>query len=98
MTTRRVARDVYCVALGDDGSVDAAATDALRRARRGERLAEAVPADEYRRRERERLVEGRVGAPVRRCYNDLLQASPNWARSFREFWELPEGFLVPGEE
>ncbi|MFN8187905.1 MAG: hydantoinase B/oxoprolinase family protein [Gaiellales bacterium] len=98
MTTSRAASDVYCVALRNDGSIDQAGTEALRAARRRERMTESLPADEYRRRERQRLLTGDVGKPVRRCYNDLLRASPAFGAAFRSFWDLDDGFLVPGEE
>lgn len=98
MSTPHAARDVFCVALREDGTVDLEATAALRQARREERLREGLPAAEYLEHERERLVAGRVGAPVRRCYNDLLANSPNFARHFREFWRLDDDFLVPGED
>jgi acetone carboxylase alpha subunit len=96
-TSRHAARDEYCVALGDDGEVDVPATERLRADRRRRRLAEALPADEYRRRARERLLAGRIPAPARRMYNDLLENSPRFALRMREFWDLPDDFLVPKE-
>src|SRR5690606_11995005 len=95
-TSARAARDEYCVALTEDGEVDAEGTERLRAERRRERLAEALPAEEYKRRARERLTEGRLSAPVRRMYNDLLENNERFAQRMREFWELPEDFLVPG--
>jgi len=95
-TSRRAAREEYCVALDDSGELDQPATEQLRAARRRERLAEAVPADEYRRAARERLVDGRVSAPVRRMYNDLLENNEKFAARMHEFWDVDEQFRVPG--
>lgn len=97
-TSHRAAREEYCVALTEAGGIDAEATERLRAERRRERLAAAIPADEYRRRARERLVSGEVSAPVRRMYNDLLANSPGFARRMREFWALDDDFVVPEPE
>ena len=95
-TSARAAREEYCVALTEDGEVDTEGTERLRAERRRERLERALPAEEYKRRARERLTEGRVSAPVRRMYNDLLENNERFAQRMREFWGLPEDFLVPG--
>jgi N-methylhydantoinase B/oxoprolinase/acetone carboxylase alpha subunit len=47
ITTRWAAERVYCVALGDDGTVDEEATEERRAAERRRRLEEAKPYDEF---------------------------------------------------
>jgi N-methylhydantoinase B/oxoprolinase/acetone carboxylase alpha subunit len=94
----RVAADVYGVAVtvngeGDVG-IDQEATDRLRGEQRRQRLERAVPAAEYKRRERERLIAGDIPAPARVMYRDVMQISPIWAAEFRSFWDLPEAFEV----
>jgi len=47
LVTRWSAEHVYCVALREDGAVDAVATEARRAAERRKRLAEAKPYAEF---------------------------------------------------
>ena len=94
----RVAADVYgvVVTVGTDGGVayDKDATESLRAQHRRERLQRAVPAAEYKSRERERLISGDIPEPARAMYRDVMQISSIWAAEFRSFWDLPEGFEV----
>lgn len=97
-TSSRAAREEYCVALTPAGEVDREETERLRAERRRQRLAEAMPAEEYLRRTRARLVAGDVSTPTRRMYNDLLENSPRFAALMREFWQLEDDFLIPDPE
>jgi len=38
------------------------------------------------------VLAGDFIEPVRRMYAESLRLSQRWAREFREFWDLPEGF------
>jgi acetone carboxylase alpha subunit len=94
----RVAADVYGVVVNvnSEGVVtyDKDATEALRAEHRRQRLARGVPAAEYKRHERERLISGDVPETARAMYRDVMEVSPTWAAEFRSFWDLPEGFEV----
>lgn len=94
----RVAADVYGVVVTksehDEIGFDAQATELLRAQHRRERLARGVPADDYKRLQRERVVDGDIPAPARAMYRDVMAISPAWAKEFRSFWDLPEGFEV----
>jgi acetone carboxylase alpha subunit len=94
----RVAADVYGVVVtvttDDEVGFDNDATEALRAKHRRERLARGVPAAQYKRAQRERIVAGDIPAPARVMYRDVMQVSPMWAAEFRTFWDLPEGFEV----
>jgi len=83
----RYAEPVYGVVPGDPD-----ATEAARAAARERRAAEAVPVREWMAAERERVLAGDFIEPVRRMYAESLRLSQRWAREFREFWDLPEGF------
>ena len=98
VTTLRTARNVYGVVVREtpDGfEVDADATQRLREEKRRERIERAVPAAEYKRRVRQRLLAGDIPAPAKALYRDVLRISSKWARGFREFWDLPEEYEVP---
>jgi N-methylhydantoinase B/oxoprolinase/acetone carboxylase alpha subunit len=94
----RVAADVYGVVVteDEDGNIgyDKEATEALRQKHRKERLERAIPAAEYKRRERERLVSGDIPVPAKAMYRDVMEVSPAWAKEFRTFWDLPDDFVV----
>jgi len=42
--------------------------------------------------DRERVQAGDFIEPVKRMYAESMRLSERWAREFREFWDLPEGF------
>lgn len=96
----KTARDVYCVAVDPDTfDVDQAETDRLRAARRRERLGRAIPAQDYRDAVRQKLISGKLFdgdklLPALRMYQDVMSFSDEWARRFREFWDLPEEFVI----
>lgn len=95
VTTRRAARDVYGVVLDERTlEVDERATAELRAEKRRQRLARGVPAQEYKRRARERVLAKDFPLPVRRLYADVLARSAKFAAEFKRFWELPEDYEV----
>jgi acetone carboxylase alpha subunit len=98
ITTERTAREVYGVIAtnGEHGyEVDAEATRELRAAKRRERLERGIPAAEYKRQVRERLIGGDIPNPAKALYRDVLKISEKFATEFRTFWELPDDYEVP---
>jgi N-methylhydantoinase B/oxoprolinase/acetone carboxylase alpha subunit len=95
ITTARAVRDVYGVVLdGTTSAVDGPATVELRAAKRRERLSRAVPASEYKRQMRERVLAREFPKPAAALYRDVLSISKKFADEFRAFWELPEDYAV----
>jgi len=95
VTTRRAARDVYGVVVdGRTFEVDERATAELRSQKRRERLARGIPAQEYKRRARERVLAKDFPLPVRRLYADVLARSERFASEFKRFWDLPDDYEV----
>jgi hypothetical protein len=43
-------------------------------------------------REREHILAREMTEPVQRMYAESMRLSERWARSFREFWDLPDDF------
>jgi acetone carboxylase, alpha subunit len=76
---------------GDDAKVNTAATNKARAAIRKRRAARAVPYDEFKQAERERITTANLSQPVREMYRQSM-VSPNWAEEFRTFWDLPADF------
>ena len=96
LTTPWTARNVYCVAVDPTTlEVDHEETERLRRERRDERRRQAVPAAEYRARERERVLRGELPLPTARMYRDVLRFSDVFRRQFLDFWSLPENWEMP---
>ena len=60
-----------------------------------EGLERAIPAAEYKKRQREMLLAGDIPVPARAMYRDVMEVSPTWAHEFRAFWDLPDNFEVP---
>lgn len=95
ITTARAVRDVYGVVLDEANFVvDAPATVELRIAKRRERLSRAIPAGEYKRRMRERVLAGDFPKPAAALYKDVLKISKKFANEFRSFWNLPEDYAI----
>jgi N-methylhydantoinase B len=59
---------------------------------RQERGAKAVPVRQWMKTERERILARDMIEPVQRMYAESMRLSESWARGFRDFWDLPEGF------
>ena len=93
VTTPWTARHVYCVAIDLESlEVNKPETERLRQARREERKRTALPAQEYKARQREVLLRGDLAKPTARMYHAVLGSSGAFRRAFAEFWELPEGW------
>jgi acetone carboxylase alpha subunit len=97
--TAWTAEHVYCVAVDPRTLViDEPRTEHLRRERREERKRLGVPAEEYRRRERERVLHGDFDPPTARMYQAVLGYSKPFRDAFVEFWDLPEDWELPERE
>jgi acetone carboxylase, alpha subunit len=93
IVTAELAERVYGIAVGADGAVGRARTEARRRALREERAAKAMPTRAWLAKERESRVLGRnLSAPVLEMYRSSMRVSPSWAKRYRDFWRLPEDF------
>jgi hypothetical protein len=87
---------VYCIAVDPHTlEIDPEETERLRRERRDERRRQALPAAEYRARERDRVLRAELPVPVARMYRDVLRSSEGFRRAFLKFWELPETWEFP---
>jgi acetone carboxylase alpha subunit len=96
VTTLWTARNVYCMAVDPHTlEIDPEETERLRRERRDERRRQALPAAEYRARERDRVLRAELPVPVARMYRDVLRSSEGFRRAFLEFWDLPEDWEFP---
>jgi len=100
LSSERTALEVYAVVFTRDGDkrpdgVDVDATTELRAQHRRDRLARAIPAQEYKAQVRARLIAGDIPDPAAAMYRDVLRFSANWAAEFRGFWDLPDDYEVP---
>ncbi|MCL6477930.1 MAG: hypothetical protein K6T65_05890 [Peptococcaceae bacterium] len=92
----RFAANVYGAVFGQDEKgkfhVDPGATAVRRLEIRKERAARAIPAAQYIRQEREKVLRKDFSQPVREMYAGSMELSSQWAVKFRTFWNLPAGF------
>jgi len=61
---------------------------------RNERKEKSLTFEEFKERERKKLIENQLSKPVKIMYKESLELSDKWAKEFREFWNLPENFKV----
>jgi hypothetical protein len=95
IVTAEFAARVYGAVVDGTGErfvVDAVATAARRDELRETRARRAMPAREWVVSERERVLARDVIAPVAEMYRSSFDISPDWARDYRAFWNLDEGF------
>ncbi|MEX2722489.1 MAG: hydantoinase B/oxoprolinase family protein [Candidatus Freyarchaeota archaeon] len=97
--TKDIVYKVYGVVANYDEQkgewvVDEEATRKRREEIRRERKEKSVPFSEYWERERKKIVEGKLCDAVKIMYSESLRLSKRWAKEFREFWKLPEDFMV----
>ena len=97
LTTEWQASNMYCVKTSYDEKakqwkVDEAATKELRQAKRKERLARGVPAKEWWRKSRQRLVERDIDDRILEMYQSSMRLSEAFTQEFKDFWALPDDF------
>lgn len=94
LTTLRSAERIYCAKFDPETcEVDDSATKKLRQERKSERLAKAIPASEYIRGARERILSGDIPPLPKSCLNDCLNISKKFLEEFKSFWGLPSEFM-----
>jgi acetone carboxylase alpha subunit len=92
-TTLRSAEKVYCVKIDPvTMEVDAEATNQLRNQRKAERLARGIPARDYIRINREKILKGDIPPVPKSCLRNCIKASGKFLTEFKEFWDLSENF------
>lgn len=97
--TKEMAGRVYGVVCVFDESgrtwrVDVSATQAKRGDMKKARKQRGIGFDEFYDRERARILNGQLAAPVKQMYRESMELSPSWAAHFRTFWRLPDDFRV----
>jgi acetone carboxylase alpha subunit len=58
------------------------------------RLERAVPVKHWWRKERERILGGKLKGEAAAMYRESMARSQPWTRSYREFWALPDEFTL----
>jgi acetone carboxylase, alpha subunit len=92
------AENVYCVVWDRETmEVDLAATEAKRAARRKERLARGIPAEEFLKAEREKILKGELYITAKETYNDCFR-SERFLKYYKEYWKLGDDFAGFAEE
>ncbi len=98
LSVEMAARVHRVVASFDDAQdryvIDEEATATLRREARAERKRRAVPAEEWRARERERVAARDLDRLVLESYRGSFAMSDRWRREFLEFWLLDDDFAI----
>jgi len=94
VTSRHAAESVYGVVLSKDGVVDLAATEKRREEIRARRLARGIPADQYRKKVRQKFLSGDLPAVSKTLFRDTLSNHGRFRDEFLEFWELPSDFAI----
>lgn len=97
--TADAAERVYGVVCAYDAEtdvwrVDETATRDRRSAMQEQRKAESVPFEEFYADTRRRVLEGDFIEPVKAMYRGSLALSPEWAKDFREFWQLGDDYAL----
>jgi len=93
----RTAEQVYGVVLDDSGEVDTPATAERRKELRRQRMERAVPAQEYKKKARQHVIDGTLPQVAKDLYADLLANSGKFRQEFLEFWSLPDEFEIAQE-
>lgn len=98
----RFAQEVYGAVISQDAEgtwhVDPDGTEARRQEIRKERLQRGKPVKAWLAEERERIVAKEAAVQVRHMYASSFALSPAFLSQFREFWNLPESWILREEE
>jgi hypothetical protein len=97
LTTPEISRNVYGIEASYDASekqwsIDEAATERLRQEKRKQRLARAVPVEQWWRQARERIQSKDIDPLLSEMYQSSMKMSERFAQEFTEFWALDEDF------
>jgi len=90
-------RNMHCIEAkydekAEEWVIDEKRTAEMREERRKERLAKAIPTQEWWQQRREELLEGKMPHLIKKMYNESLTKGERWPGEFREFWCLPDRF------
>ncbi|MBD8005031.1 hydantoinase B/oxoprolinase family protein [Bacillus norwichensis] len=97
----RYAEKVFgCVFKEKDGmyTVDIKATEKKRKAIRKERLKRSIPAREWFNQEKQNILDQKASLQVRNMYAESFALSEKFTNDFKEFWTLPEDWIIHEEE
>ena len=91
------ARQVYGAEATRDSDggawkVDNEKSSEYRKEIKEKRAARAVPAREWLKVERKRILSKDIYEPLLTMYRDSMAISPDWASQYRKFWDLPDDF------
>jgi len=98
----RFAETVYGVVASANGdgtwTLDAAATEAKRKAIREQRLIRAIPVRDWIASEREHILAKRASTQVQQMYASSFKLGPKFMADFKAFWNLPEDWTLTEDE
>jgi len=98
----RFAETVYGVVASANGdgtwTLDAAATEAKRKAIREQRLIRAIPVRDWIASERENILAKRASTQVQQMYASSFKLGPKFMADFKAFWNLPEDWTLTEDE
>ena len=95
--TEDIVKNVYGVIgkyneVKKEWELDEKATEIQKEELKKERREKSITFDEYWKTEKDKITENKLSDPVKLMYSESLKLSKNWAKGFKEFWKLPEGF------
>jgi N-methylhydantoinase B/oxoprolinase/acetone carboxylase alpha subunit len=95
--TPDIVRNVYGVVARfsqekNEWEINNVATDELRTKIMKEREEKSMNFEDFYEYEKDKILSGKLSAPVKRMYSESLQLSVGWAEEFRKFWNLDEDF------
>ena len=99
LATEWQARNLYCVEAKYEGPskewrVDPDATSERRAARRKERLNRGVPVKDWWKKARQKFASRDMDEKIQEMYRSSARLSPAFAKEIREFWVLPDDFIL----
>jgi acetone carboxylase, alpha subunit len=77
-------------------AIDEEGTRKLREVRKKERLAKGIPAKEWYKKSRRKILDGKMPKLIIDMYNDSLNKGQRWPGEYKAFWNLPEDFTMKG--
>lgn len=99
LSTKWMADHIYCVKATYNETtqkwkIDDAASKKLRDAKRKERLSKGVPVKDWWKKSRERFMKRDFDPKIVEMYQSSSRLSQPFAQELRDFWSLPDDFIV----